>query len=283
MVKIADQKLTRSNMDKNRLTGMLKFNLLLIVGIIVSASGCASDGMPPPTSPFPPRGEVLIESYKFRVAIVDFTDQTGLAGELIKTIPDILTTTIFKDGRIDLYERNALRGVSSQDSTALVQDLMEKRIIDGVISGAVTRISGSEKEVVVELRLNSRNKAVMYADSHVLTFRGRRSMEIIREDVAELAKAISNAVPSAREVKVLSKSGTRITLSGGSDNGLIVGMMGYVQSPIDKVTDPVTGDIPRPTYVIVGEVVVDQVTPGSSTGRVLAGDDIRARDVVKFK
>ena len=255
--------------------------LVLVLGF--GFVGCASNPLPPPTAPFSPREEVTIKSYKFRVAVGDFTDQTERAGDLVKTIPDILTTTLFKSGRIDLYERSILRGMSSQETSALIEDLIEKRMIDGVISGAVTRISGTEKTVVIELRLLSRNKAVMYADHHTLTFRGRRSMEITREDVVTLADAISAAIPSVPSSKIASKSGQRITLGVGADKGLIVGMMGYVQTPLDKVSDPATGEIPRPTYVIVGEIVIDQVGNNSATGRIVAGEDVRAKDIVQFK
>ena len=261
----------------------IAFMTLFLSGAVVAIAGCASNPWPPPTAPFSPREEVTIESYKFRAAVVDFTDQTGRAGDLIKTIPDILTTTLFKSNRIDLYERNPLRGISAQDSTAMVEGLIEKRIIDGVISGAVTQISGTEKKVVIELRLLGRNKAVMYADHHTLTFRGRRVMEINREDVVNLAKTLSAAVPTVKRTKIVDKSGNRVTLSAGSDKGLIAGMLGYVQAPLDKVTDPVTGEIPRPTYVIVGEIVIDQVTSSSATGHVVAGDDVRSQDIVQFK
>jgi len=261
---------------------MTKKSLLLLVCAALFW-GCSAVVIPPPTAPMLPREEVSIESYKFRTAVIDFTDQTGLAGDLVKTIPDILTTTLFKVGRIDLYERTPLRGMSAQESGPLIEDLMEKRTIDGVISGAITRISGNEKEVVVELRLLGRNKAVMYADHHTMAFEGRRVMEVNRDDVASLAQAISAAIPAVKPARIVSKSGQRINLDAGADEGLIAGMMGYVQAPLDLITDPDTGEIPRPTFVIVGEVVVDQVSKNSSIGRILAGEDIRPGDTVQFK
>ena len=259
------------------LTSLFLFICTLIV------SGCSSMTLPPPTVPFPPRNEVSIESYKFRAAVVDFTDQTGRAGDLVKTIPDILTTALFKSGRIDLHEREALRGLSPQDANKQVQSLMEKRLIDGVISGTITRFTGSKKIVVVELRLLSRNKAVMYADAHTLSFQGRRVMEVKRSDVVVLARTISEAIPSVPDIKISSKSGTRITLSSGSNKGLIPGMIGYARASIDKVSDPNTGEMPRPAYVIVGEVVIDQVGKDSAIGRMIVGEDIRVEDSIRFK
>lgn len=144
--------------------------------------GCGGEVLlPPPTAPFRPREDVSIENYKFRVAVMDFTDQTGQAGDLIKTIPDILTTVLFKSGRLDLYEREPLRGLPARDAGEAIQGLIERRMIDGVISGTVTRFSRTEKTIVMELRLLSRNKAVMYADQHTLSFKGRREMEITRD------------------------------------------------------------------------------------------------------
>jgi hypothetical protein len=264
-------------------TGMTMKTLLFLAGLVLLAAGCGTVTIPPPTAPMPPRDEVSIQSYKFRAAVIDFSDQTGLAGDLVKTIPDILTTTLFKLGRIEMYERNPLRGLSAQESGQMIEDLMNERAIDGVISGTITQISGNDKKVVVELRLLGRNKAVMYADHQTMRFEGRRVMEVNRDDVASLARAISAAVPTVKPAKIVSKSGQRITLGAGSEEGLIAGLMGYVQAPLDLITDPDTGEIPRPSYVIVGEVVVDQVGKNSSTGRILAGDDIRPDDTVQFK
>lgn len=246
--------------------------------------GCGGEILlPPPTAPFRPREDVSIENYKFRVAVMDFTDQTGQAGDLVKTIPDILTTVLFKSGRLDLYERDPLRGVSARDAAELVQGLMEKRMIDGVISGTVTRFSRSDKTITIELRLLSRNKAVMYADQHTLSFQGRRDMEITREDVISLGQAISKAVPRVPDMKIISKNAGLITLSAGSNKGLVGGMSGYVQAFLEKVNDPETGEIPKPTPVIVGEVVIDQVSEDSAIGRILIGDDVLVNDVVRFK
>jgi hypothetical protein len=266
-----------------RFTHGLNLKTLLLFVCTLVASGCGSATLPPPSAPFPPRDEVPVESYKFRVAVSDFTDQTERAGNLVNTIPDILTTALFKSGRVDLYERDTLRELSAQDTTNVIRDLMDRRMIDGVISGTITRVTGSQKMIVVEIRLLSRNKAVMYADNHTLTFRGRRVMEINRDDVIALAETISKAMPPAPDIKIVSKSGDRVTLGGGENKGLIAGMMGYVQAIIDKVSDPETGEVPRPAYVIVGEVVIDQVTQDSATGRILTGEDIRPNDIVRFK
>jgi hypothetical protein len=261
--------------------GMKKAFFLLVCSLWVW--GCGEILLPPPTAPFRPREEVSLENFKFRVAVMDFTDQTGQAGDLVKTIPDILTTVVFKSGRLDLYERDPLRGLSAKDSAEMVQGLIEKRVIDGVISGTVTRFSRSEKTIVMELRLQSRNKAVMYADQHTLTFKGRREMEITRDDVVSLGDAISKAVPRVTDMKIVSKSAGQVTLSGGSNKSLVVGMTGYVQAFLEKVNDPETGEIPKPTPMIVGEVVIDQVGDDTAIGRVIAGDDILVNDTLRFK
>ncbi|MEW6325521.1 MAG: hypothetical protein AB1515_09070 [Nitrospirota bacterium] len=254
---------------------------MAIAGLLLC--GCASVPMPPPTTPFPPRTEVPVESYHFRAAVMDFTDQTGRAGDLVKTIPDILTTALFKLNRIDLYQREPLRGAPPQEAKTLVQNLMDKRVIDGVITGTITQLSGLEKQVVLELRLISRNQAVMYAEDHTLSFGGRRVMEIDRKDVFAVAQSVTAAVPPAKEIRIANRVGGRVTLERGADAGLIAGMTGYVQAALEKIADPVTGEAPKPAYVIVGEIVIDQVTHDSAIGRIIAGDDIRARDLVRLK
>ena len=256
--------------------------LFFIVGLWVW--GCGGEMLlPPPTAPFRPREDVSIENYKFRVAVMDFTDQTGQAGDLVKTIPDILTTVLFKSGRLDLYERDPLRGLPARDAGEVIQGLMEKRMIDGVVSGTVTRFSRTEKTIVMELRLLSRNKAVMYADQHTLSFKGRREMEITRNDVVSLGEAVSKAVPRVPDMKIVSKNAGQVTLSAGSNKGLVSGMTGYVQAYLEKVNDPETGEIPKPTPVIVGEVVIDQVSDDTAIGRIIAGDDVLVNDLIRFK
>jgi hypothetical protein len=255
--------------------------LLLVCGLWVW--GCGGIVSPPLTAPFRPREDVTIENFKFRVAVMDFTDQTGQAGDLVKTIPDILTTVLFKSGRLDLYERDPLRGLSAKDAGEAIQNLMDKRMIDGVISGTVTRFSRVDKKIVMDLRLLSRNKAVMYADQHTLSFQGRRSMEITRDDVESLGEAISKAVPRVPDMKIVSKNGNLITLSGGSNKGLVAGMTGYVQAYLEKVNDPETGEIPKPTPVIVGEVIIDQVGGDSAMGRIVTGEDIHVNDTLRYK
>ncbi len=259
----------------------LRSLLLLSVGVMLW--GCSSLTLPPLTTPLPPRNEIQIESYKFRVAIMDFMDQTGLAGDLIKTIPDILTTALFKLDRIDLYERAPLRGLSPQDANTKIQELMEKRIIDGVITGAVTRFTGTQKTLVIELRLLSRNQAVMYASDHTLTFQGRRIMEVNRDGVTAIAKAVSAAMPAIPDIEVTNKVMNRVTLERGSDAGLIEGLTGYVQARRQTINNPETGTAANPAYVIVAEIVVEQVSPDSAIGRIIIGEDIAVGDTVRFK
>lgn len=270
-------------MGLNLIRGAARGAWLLWIGLLVM-EGCASAPMAPPTTPpFRPREDTPIESYKFRIAVVDFSDQTGQAGDLVKTIPDILTTALFKLGRIDLYERDPLRGIPSRDAAPMVQELMEKRVIDGVLSGTVTRFSRLEKKIVIEVRLTGRNKAVMYADQHTLSFTGRREMEITRDDVILLGETLSKAVPRVPDMKIVNKNASVVTLGAGSNKGLVAGMTGYVQAILDKVNDPDTGEIPKPIPIIVGEVVIDHVNVDTAMGHIISGEEILVNDTVRFK
>jgi hypothetical protein len=262
------------------LTAGCRSALLLGVGAVLW--GCAST-MPPLTVPLPPRNEIPIESYKFRVAVLDFTDQTGLAGDLVKSIPDILTTALFKLDRVDLYERTPLRGLLPQDASTRIQQLMEQRAIDGVITGTVTRFTGIQKTLVIELRLHSRNQAVMYASDHTLTFQGRRVMEINRDGVIAIAKTVSAAIPTVPDAEVTSKVMNRVELDKGRDAGLVEGLTGYVQARRQTINNPETGAAANPAYDIVAEIVVEQVSQDSAIGRIILGEDITAGDLVRFK
>ena len=244
---------------------------------------CSSMSLPPLTAPFPPREEISVESYKFRVAVVDFADQTGRAGDLSKTIPDILATMIFKLKRVDIYDRSTLRGLPSDETDILIKDLLEKRVIDGVIAGTVTRFTGTQKSLVVEMRLLSRNNAVMYANDRTVTFRGRRVMEVNRGDVAAIATAISSSIPTVSDAPVASKVSDHVVIEHGAKTGVIVGMTGYIQARRDTVNDPETGAVATPAYVTVAEIVIDQVNRDTSTGRIVAGRDVRVNDIVRFK
>lgn len=251
--------------------------------VLLALCGCAPVTAPPLTAPLRPRDDVAIESYKFRVAVTDFTDQTGQAGDLARTIPDILATSLFKAGRVDLYQREPFRGAGGPDAMAQIERLAEARTIDGVLSGTVTRFSRIDKTIVIEVRLLSRNHAVMYADQHTLAFTGRRAIEITRDDVTGMANAISKAVPRLKDMRIAHKNAAAVTLDGGSDRGLVPGMTGYVQTYLDKINDPDTGKIPAPAPLVVGEIVIDHVNKESAIGRILAGDDVRVGDTVRFK
>ena len=108
-------------------------------------------------------------------------------------------------------------------------------------------------------------------------------MEITRDDVVSLGEAISKAVPRVPDMKIVSKNAGQVTLSGGSNKGLVAGMTGYVQAYLEKVNDPETGEIPKATPVIVGEVVIDQVSDDTAMGRIIVGDDILVNDSLRFK
>lgn len=84
-------------------------------------------------------------------------------------------------------------------------------------------------------------------------------------------------------MKIVSKNAGQVTLGAGSNKGLVSGMTGYVQAYLEKVNDPETGEIPKPTPVIVGEVVIDQVGDDTAIGRIIIGDDVLVNDLVRFK
>ena len=93
------------------------------------------------------------KSYRFRVAVQDFIDQTNSAGDLVRTIPDILTTNLFDTRRYDIYDRGQLRDKSSGQAEKLIKQLTDEYEIDGVIVGSITRFSPQSRELTVDVRV----------------------------------------------------------------------------------------------------------------------------------
>ena len=96
--------------------------------VAVTLSGCYSyvvapmpmGAMPVLVAPESPRLSINPKSYKFRIAVLDFIDQTNSAGDLVRTIPDILTTSMFDTQRYDIYDRGQLRDKSVSEVERLV-------------------------------------------------------------------------------------------------------------------------------------------------------------------
>ena len=64
---------------------------------------------PPSTFPKRPRGYVHPITQQFRIAVLNFVDQTGNATEIGAALPDAMSTAIHAQGRFALYDRGQLR------------------------------------------------------------------------------------------------------------------------------------------------------------------------------
>ncbi|HEX9577375.1 MAG TPA: hypothetical protein VF993_06460 [Myxococcales bacterium] len=235
---------------------------------------------PPPTS------------YKFRVAVLDFTDQTNSAGDLVRTMPDILTTSLFDTRRYDIYDRGQLRNKSPQEVEKEVHDLAVNGIIDGEILGSITRFSPADRTMIIDVRLiNGRSSAVMFAREQPIHYKGVLDVQVERKDLQELAKLIKDAVPEdVPEARIAAKNGDELVISAGSNLGIIKGMTAFVVASGDTIEHPESGET-LSSRSLIAEVYVTAVEKQICRAQIARprpdeerkGFYIQVNDLVRFK
>lgn len=243
--------------------------LLALIGIFVA--GCAIP-IPPTVPPSPTRRGVQPRSYKMKLAVFNFVDQTGSAGKLVETIPDVLSTELFnkfidpsqQNRRFELKERAELREIQP----GKIEEIREryKQTVDSFIIGSITRFSADDKLMTVDVRvINAPNGTVMYAGPHEVRYEGVLDVKANRDDLDKISEAIFSAFPvlSEKGAKVTSISGTTITINVGSAQGAKIGMGCLIIGRGDTIRDPL--DVSElDNQIFVGEAYMVEVSGKSS-------------------
>jgi len=241
---------------------------------------------PPPLYVLRPPRQALqhVSSYKFRLAVFNLIDQTGNAGDLVKTIPDILTTSLFKTARFDMYDRGQLRAKSQAEVEKLMFDLKHKAKADGILQGSITRFSPESKTMTLDVRVNNvASDAVMFAKSMNVGYSGIMDVEVNRVHLDVLAQELASAFPDLDEGRIISVGESALTINLGERDGVVKGMTAFVETGGDIIKDPETGEV-LSSDVYVAEVYVVGVEKKTSKAIVSRKSaDPRVGDIIKFK
>lgn len=255
---------------------------VLMAGLIL---GCAT--MPPTLAPAPPRRGIQPRSYKMKVAVFNFVDQTGSAGKLIQTIPDILATELYNTGRFELKERAELREIDP----AQIQKVQEqyKVQVDTFLVGSITQFSVDDKIMTLDVRaINAFNGTVMYAGGHEVRYTGVLEVKVNRDDIRAIAEDIYTAFPElgGPDTRIISMSGDSININLGQKDGAKVGMACLVIASGDTISDPGSGEA-LASDIYVGEAYVVEV--GEKVSKAIVVDNPTAKprpflnDRIRFK
>jgi curli biogenesis system outer membrane secretion channel CsgG len=197
-------------------------------------------------APNPPRRALRPppSSYKFRLAVLDFTDQTNAAGDLVRTIPDILTTKLFESKRYDIFDRGQLRNRSPRDVETAINGLRREFKIDGMLVGSITRFSPQDHKMSIDVRLiNVYSEAVMYASRLEVNYHGTLEVEVDSADIGKLAESVRDAIPDRDALKgarIHSLNSGEVVITVGEDRNVKKGMAALVIASGDTIADPVT-------------------------------------------
>jgi len=203
-------------------------------------------------------------SYKFRVAVLDFTDQTNSAGDLVRTIPDILTTKLFELKRYDIFDRGQLRNKSPREVDDDIRKLKDNHVIDGMIVGSITRFSPQDHKMTIDIRLiNAYSAAVMHASRQEVSYRGTLDVEVDGADVEKLAQGVREAIPDKDAItgaRIQSVNSDEVVITAGEDKNVKKGMAALIYASGDSISDPVSGE-QLSDRAIIAEVYITAVEP----------------------
>lgn len=263
---------------------ILRALVLLMTGLLL---GCST--MPPTLAPVPPRRGIQPKSYKMKVAVFNFIDQTGSAGKLVQTIPDILATELYNTGRFELKERAELREIDPAQIKIVQEEYKEQ--VDTFLVGSITQFSVDEKIMTLDVRANNaENGTVMYAGGHDVHYTGVLEVKVDRDDIRRIAEDIYTAFPElgGPDTKIISMSGNAVNINLGEKDGAKVGMACLVIASGDTISDPGSGET-LSQDIYVGEAYVVEV--GEKVCKALIVDSADARtksrpflnDRIRFK
>lgn len=261
---------------------------LVSVACLLAIAACTS--IPPTYVTKPPRRGISPRSYKMKLAVFNFVDQTGSAGKLIETMPDILATELFSTKRFELKERAELREVDPSQMDKIRDKY--KYEVDTFIVGAITRFSVEDKTMTLDVRaFNAYNGTVMYAGHHDVHYQGVLDVKAERKDIEAIAEALYRAFPKLGGIdsKVVSLSGEYVTINLGEKDGAKIGMGALVIAGGDTIKDPVSHET-LAHEIYVGEVYIVEVKEKTSKAVItkpgshsVEEPSVRLHDGIQFK
>lgn len=237
--------------------------LPLMPFFLLSLVGCAS--LPPTVSYEQPRRGITPRSSKMKIALFNFIDQTGSAGKLVETLPDMLATELFATQRFEMKERAELRAVDPQQTKDIGEEYKTK--VDVLVVGSITRFSVEDKTMTIDVRAyNATFGTVMFAGHFDVHYSGVLDVKAERKDIVRIAEALYAAFPvlgGDLNVSVVGVSGGLITINLGEKDGVKTGMGALVVARGDTLVDPVSGE-ELANDVYVAEVYIIEVNPKTS-------------------
>ena len=195
---------------------------LLLITVLTSflATGCPEPriplGFPPYLRVKLPRVSTYITHFKMRFAVFNFIDQTHAAGELVKILPDMLTTELFNTGRFEIYDRGQLRDRSGEEIEKLMAKMKSRWSVDSFVHGSITGLSPDRKKLSVDIRIiSSRGDLVVFAKSFQISYEGRLNLVASRGDIVKIAKTIWEAFPKVADGKIVDLTPQHVVVSRG--------------------------------------------------------------------
>jgi hypothetical protein len=216
-----------------------KTNALTIAAGVACLLMASCVTVPPTYCAKQPRRTIKPRSHQMRLAVCNLVDQTGSGGNLIKTIPDILSMELLVPKRFEITERAELREIGARKTEE--QRNKYKYAVDAFIQGNITRFSEEDRVMTLDVRVvNAYNGVVMYVGKHDVHYKKEQNVTTDIKDIQAIANAIHKAFPVlvASDMKVVSLSAEDISINLGARDGVKVGKGILVVADRDVIDNP---------------------------------------------
>jgi hypothetical protein len=234
---------------------------------------------------------------QFSVAALDFgyTGAEGWVEDLRRSIPAMLLTELFGEGRLAVYDGGSIRLPVSDE---LIKEATASQFVDGYVSGTITShvLANGTGKVCFDIRLsNAKNHQVLFAQPACVSVRRESdTLALERNDIRGVATAMSAAVKQVPAGSIISAEGDLVTINRGTSAGVTRGMMAYLTADGDgrpnKIVDGVVGRLVPSALArtggmsaVVGEMYVTSVEADRSLAVLFRGDYAVPGDAVYFK
>lgn len=221
-------------------------------------------------------------SRKFRVAVLDFIDNTNSAGDVAKAIQVALNVALVKGERFDVHDKGQHREKTSEGATSIVNELIKEGQIDAALLGYINR---KNNDLTLSVQLKSAyTSEMLMSDSWPLQASGMMDDSFI----PAIAAKITSAVPAIQNARVEVRNGDEVTIKAGSSVGVLKFMSAFVLAKADTIDEPKEKkDRDAPTARrIIAEIFVTSVEEHRSYARIHRiekGSWIEQDDIIQFK